>query len=313
MSISFSPSQKSITECLNPEELKDQISDVLKQKKKILILGKEVVNKLDNKIKKEKLILQLRKDCKYYEEEEKNKIKNLKEITLSKENCEKNNIIAQDFYKNIKKYLGEFGKVIDDFEKKIEEINQEKNDIYYSSYSILEKKIDEKNLLEKKNEEINSKIQNQLAIIDDLNKRFENFKVQKENEEKVFIEQETKDVDKYNKLFKRYRELLTKYNIYEKEENENDDDEFAKSRKIYEDNLAKEDLRVKLEEAKQKNINLKKNLEEINGKIESISKDESIIINPLPIEKRLKRKYHPINTVSSMNTTADRNKESSFN
>ena len=45
MSISFSPSQKSITEYLNPEELKDQISDVLKQKKKILILGKEVVNK----------------------------------------------------------------------------------------------------------------------------------------------------------------------------------------------------------------------------------------------------------------------------
>ena len=44
------------------------------------------MNKLDNKIKKEKLILQLRKDCKYYEEEEKNKIKNLKEITLSKEN-----------------------------------------------------------------------------------------------------------------------------------------------------------------------------------------------------------------------------------
>ena len=90
MSISFSPSQKSITECLNPEELKDQISDVLKQKKKILILGKEVVNKLDNKIKKEKLILQLRKDCKYFEEEEKNKIKNLKEITLSKEKIKSN-------------------------------------------------------------------------------------------------------------------------------------------------------------------------------------------------------------------------------
>ena len=301
MSISFSPSQKSITECLNPEELKDQISDVLKQKKKILILGKEVVNKLDNKIKKEKLILQLRKDCKYYEEEEKNKIKNLKEITLSKENCEKNNIIAQDFYKNIKKHLGEFGKVIDDFEKKIEEINQEKNDIYYSSYSILEKKIDEKNLLEKKNEEINSKIQNQLAIIDDLNKRFENFKVQKENEEKVFIEQETKDVDKYNKLFKRYRELLTKYNIYEKEENENDDDEFAKSRKIYEDNLAKEDLRVKLEEAKQKNINLKKNLEDIISKVDSISKDESILIHPLP--SNFKKNTNKVNISSTINTT----------
>ena len=77
--------------------------------------------------------------------------------------------------------------------------------------------------------------------------------------------------------------MLTKYNVYEKEESENEKDEIAKSRKEYEDNLIKEDLKMKLNEAKQKNINLKKNLEEITYKVDSLSKEESIIINPSPI------------------------------
>ncbi len=287
MSISFSPSHKNIVNTENNNnnyyEIKEQISDVLKQKKITRIKGKEVLNKLDNKIKKDKLILQLKKDCKFHKEEEKKKLRNLTEVTLSKEEYEKNKIIAEEFFHDIKNLLGEFGEKLNFYEKKITELKNERNNILTSSNSILEKKSNDKYYLDKQNNEINSKIKKQITILDDLNKRVENIEKQKEDEEKVLIGKENKDMDKYNKLFKKYREMLTKYNVYEKEETENEKDEIAKSRKEYEENLIKEDLKMKLNEAKQKNINLKKNLEEITNKVEAVSKEESIIINPKPI------------------------------
>ena len=302
--ISFSQEQKTLTENINNEEIKEQISDALKQKKKARIIGKEVVNKLDNQIKKDKLIFQLRKDCKFNEVEKKTKINNLNYVNLTRENCEKNKLDAGEFFKDIKKYLGEFGKKLDNFEQKINELKDERKNILSSSYSILEKKSNDKFELEKKKEEINSKIKKKIAIIDDINKRYNTIKKQLEDEQKILMVEENKEIDKYNKLFKRYRELLTKYNIYEKEEKD-DNDEISKSRKTYEDNLVKEDLRMKLTEAKQKNLNLKKNLEEINNKIESISRDESIIINhPVSSFKRkLNKNYPPINSGSTVNTT----------
>jgi len=287
MSISFSPSHKNIVNTENNNnnyyEIKEQISDVLKQKKITRIKGKEVLNKLDSKIKKDKLILQLKKDCKFHKEEEKKKLRNLTEVTLSKEEYEKNKIIAEEFFHDIKNLLGEFGEKLNFYEKKITELKNERNNILTSSNSILEKKSNDKYYLDKQNNEINSKIKKQITILDDLNKRVENIEKQKEDEEKVLIGKENKDMDKYNKLFKKYREMLTKYNVYEKEETENEKDEIAKSRKEYEENLIKEDLKMKLNEAKQKNINLKKNLEEITNKVEAVSKEESIIINPKPI------------------------------
>ena len=287
MSISFSPSHKNIVNTENNNnnyyEIKEQISDVLKQKKITRIKGKEVLNKLDNKIKKDKLILQLKKDYKFHKEEEKKKLRNLTEVTLSKEEYEKNKIIAEEFFHDIKNLLGEFGEKLNFYEKKITELKNERNNILTSSNSILEKKSNDKYYLDKQNNEINSKIKKQITILDDLNKRVENIEKQKEDEEKVLIGKENKDMDKYNKLFKKYREMLTKYNVYEKEETENEKDEIAKSRKEYEENLIKEDLKMKLNEAKQKNINLKKNLEEITNKVEAVSKEESIIINPKPI------------------------------
>ena len=303
--ISFSQEQKTLTENINNEEIKEQISDALKQKKKARIIGKEVVNKLDNQIKKDKLIFQLRKDCKFHEVEKKTKINNLNYVNLTRENCEKNKLDAGEFFKDIKKYLGEFGKKLDNFEQKINELKDERKNILSSSYSILEKKSNDKFELEKKKEEINSKIKKKIAIIDDINKRYNTFKKQLEDEQKILMVEENKEIDKYNKLFKRYRELLTKYNIYEQEGKDDNNDDISKSRKTYEDNLVKEDLRMKLTEAKQKNLNLKKNLEEINNKIESISRDESIIINhPVSSFKRkLNKNYPPINSGSTVNTT----------
>ena len=306
--ISFSPSQKTLTENINNEEIKEQISAALKQKKKARIIGKEVVNKLDNKIKKDKLIFQLRKDCRHHEDEKKSKINNLNFVNITRESCEKSKLDAGEFFKDVKKYLGEFGKKIDNFEQKINELNVERKNIFSSSYSILEKKANDKYELEKKKEEINSKIKKQLTIIDDINKRYDTFKKQLEDEEKVLLAEENKEIDKYNKLFKRYRELLTKYNIYEQEGKDDNNDDISKSRKTYEDNLVKEDLRMKLTEAKQKNVNLKKNLEEINSKIESVSRDESIIINQ-PVssfKRRLNKNYPPINSGSTFNTTGNR-------
>ena len=126
-------------------------------------------------------------------------------------------------------------------------------------------------------------------------------KKQKDDEENKFMQEETKEIDKYNKLFKKYRELLTKYNIYEKEEDNDNENDLALARRAYEGNLLKEDLKMRLTEAKLKNELLKKNFDEIVNKVNLISKSDnntsSIIINSF------KKNLGPQTNISTINST----------
>ena len=181
MSVSFPQKQKSINDD-NNEKLKDQISDVLKQKKKTYNIGKEIVNNIDNKITKDILILQLKKDYNIYKEEEKNKIKNLEEVKISLEECEKNKIIAEKYFLEVRKTLGEFGDKLDKFESVINQLTKERNNIVSSKSEILDEKNDIKNQLQNQHDEIYSKIKKQLILINKLNKKIEN--LEKKNQKK---------------------------------------------------------------------------------------------------------------------------------
>ena len=274
MSISFS--QEIPVEDNNKTKIniKETISELLKKKKKNRLLGKELINKLDLKIKKDSLILQLKKDYKYYEMLEKIKQLNLEDIILKREDIEENLNSARDYNSSLREEMHEFVKGLDLYEDKIKELQNERENIYSSTYSALKKKTEEKLELEKKLSDVSKQINQQKELIKNMDIRYQSLKKQKDKEEDKLMKQEAIDIDKYNKLFKKYREMLTKYNLYEKEEDNNHNNDLAISRKIYEENLLNEELKMKLTEAKLKNESLQKNIDDISTKVSLIYKDE---------------------------------------
>ena len=274
MSISFS--QKIPVEENNKTKIniKETISELLKKKKKNRLLGKELINKLDLKIKKDSLILQLKKDYKYYEMLEKIKQLNLEDIILKREDIEENLNSARDYNSSLREEMHEFVKGLDLYEDKIKELQNERENIYSSTYSTLKKKTEEKLELEKRLSDVSKQINQQKELIKNMDIRYQSLKKQKDKEEDKLMKQEAIDIDKYNKLFKKYREMLTKYNLYEKEEDNNHNNDLAISRKIYEENLLNEELKMKLTEAKLKNESLQKNIDDISTKVSLIYKDE---------------------------------------
>ena len=275
MSISFS--QEIPVEDNNKTKIniKETISELLKKKKKNRLLGKELINKLDLKIKKDSLILQLKKDYKYYEMLEKIKQLNLEDIILKREDIEENLNSARDYNSSLREEMHEFVKGLDLYEDKIKELQNERENIYSSTYSTLKKKTEEKLELEKRLSDVSKQINQQKELIKNMDIRYQSLKKQKDKEEDKLMKQEAIDIDKYNKLFKKYREMLTKYNLYEKEEDNNHNNDLAISRKIYEENLLNEELKMKLTEAKLKNESLQKNIDDISTKVSLIYKDEN--------------------------------------
>ena len=302
MSISFSQ-EFPTDENDNKSEInfKEQISNALKHKKNARLLGKELINKVDSKIKKSSLILQLRRDCKYFELQKRIKEYNLTEISSKREDYENNIQEVYQFHNQLREEMKDFVSGIDLYDKKVNELENERENILSSSYSIIEKKANEKIQLQNKLNDISSKLNQQLEILKSNEIRFDSLKKQKDDEENKFMQEETKEVDKYNKLFKKYRDLLTKYNIYEKEEDNDNENDLALTRRAYEGNLMKEDLKIKLTEAKLKNELLKKNFDDIVSKVNLVSKSDnntsSIIINSF------KKNLGPQTNISTINST----------
>ena len=288
MSISFSQEFPIEENNEKPKiNFKEQISNALKHKKNARLLGKELINKVDSKIKKSNLILQLRRDFKYFELQKRMKGYNLTEISSKREEYENNIQSVYQFHNKIREEMKDFVSGIDLYDNKVNELENERENILSSSYSIIDKKANEKIQLQKKLNEISHQLNQQIEILKSNEIRFDSLKKQKDDEENKFMQEETRDVDKYNILFKKYRELLTKYNIYEKEEDNDNENDLALTRRAYEGNLMKEDLKIKLTEAKLKNELLKKNFDDIVSKVNLASKSEnntsSITINSTTI------------------------------
>ena len=256
--------------------IKNEISELLKQKKKNHLIGKENVNQLDTKIRKERLILQLLRDCRYYEKDEKEKEDNLAEITTKREKFKDNLNSTIKYHNEIKEQLCDYLEEIEMYENKLNELNKERENIVSSSFSLMQKKSEEKINYQKEISETTFKIEEQDKLIKDLNERIENLENQKENEKKKLMQREIQDIERYNKLYKRYSDLLNKFNMYENEEDNKFNNEIAITKKAYEDYLYKEDLKIKLTEEKIKNEFLQKNIDDISNKVNLISNNENM-------------------------------------
>ena len=280
--------------------IKNEISELLKQKKKNHLIGKENVNQLDTKIRKERLILQLLRDCRYYEKDEKEKEDNLAEITTKREKFKDNLNSTIKYHNEIKEQLCDYLEEIEMYENKLNELNKERENIVSSSFSLMQKKAEEKLNYQKEISETTFKIEEQDKLIKDLNERIENLENQKENEKKKLMQREIQDIERYNKLYKRYSDLLNKYNMYENEEDNKFNHEMALTKKAYEDYLYKEDLKIKLTEEKIKNEFLQKNIDDISNKVNLISNNENL--NNL-IKMNGFKKYEPKTNVSTIYST----------
>lgn len=255
--------------------IKDEISNILKQKKKNHLIGKEVVNKLDSKIKKERLLLQLIQEYNFHKKDQKDKEENLIDVTTKREHFQNNLKATIHFHNQIKEQVGEFLEEIEICENKIKELNNERDNITSTSFSLMQKKSEEKKNLQKQITEIEGKINQQIDLINNLNKKYEDLVKQKENEEKNLMSQDKLNIERYNSLYKRYKDMLNKYNIYEQEEDNKLSNDLEITKKAYEDNLLKEDLKIKLTEEKIKNEFLQKNMDYISNKVNLVTKDEN--------------------------------------
>ena len=256
--------------------IKDEISNILKQKKKNHLIGKEVVNKLDSKIKKERLLLQLIQEYNFHKKDQKDKEENLIDVTTKREHFQNNLKATIHFHNQIKEQVGEFLEEIEICENKIKELNNERDNITSTSFSLMQKKSEEKKNLQKQITEIEGKINQQIDLINNLNKKYEDLVKQKENEEKNLMSQDKLNIERYNSLYKRYKDMLNKYNIYEQEEDNKLSNDLEITKKAYEDNLLKEDLKIKLTEEKIKNEFLQKNIDDISNKVNLISNNENM-------------------------------------
>ena len=272
----FSNENSAIQENEENLNIKNEICDLLKQKKKNHLIGKENVNQLDTKIRKERLILQLLRDCRYYEKDEKEKEDNLIEVTTKRERFKDNLKSTIKYHNELKEQLCDYLEEIQSYENKLNELNKERENIVSSSFSLMQKKAEEKLNYQKEISETTFKIEQQDVLIKNLNERIDNLENQKENEKKKLMQREIQDIERYNKLYKRYSDLLNKFNMYENEEDNKFNNEIAITKKAYEDYLYKEDLKIKLTEEKIKNEFLQKNIDDISNKVNLISNNENI-------------------------------------
>ena len=266
----------SITENEENINIKNEISELLKQKKKNRLIGKDNVNQLDTKIRKERLILQLIRDCRYYEKDEKEKEDNLIEVSTKRERFKDNLNSTVKYHNELKEQLYDYLEEIESHENKLNELNKERENIVSSSFSLMQKKAEEKLNYQKEISETMCKIEQQDELIKSLNERIRNLENQKENEKKKLMQKELQDIERYNKLYKRYSDLLNKYNMIENEEDNKFNTEMAITKKAYEDYLYKEDLKIKLTEEKIKNEYLQKNIDDISNKVNLISHNENL-------------------------------------
>ena len=252
-------------------DLQTQISSILKLKKENHLLGKSNIDKVESKARKEHLIIDLRRDCEYYEKEKSKREQNYETLSALRQQCELNKQEVTKYCDVLRAQLKDFVDKVDYYEGKITKFKEQRINIIKTSEAIINQKKEERAKLEEQLLTIDTKIEKQLSQINALNAKCEELLKQKEEEKKHLLEEETKAVDNYNTLFKKYRDMLTKYNVYEQEEGDKEMNDISSMRKAYEASLIKEDLNIKLTEAKLKNEVLKKELNSLTVKVNSFT------------------------------------------
>jgi hypothetical protein len=248
--------------------------------------------KLKDKITKETLILELRQELKYHIKFEAVYKNLLKKITHLKEMVKENKDNIQKNTDTLKETFLDRFNIIDNYEKTILMLNEEKIDIHKSNKEIINMRQINKEKLNKEFNDIQIRNSQQREKIDSLQKKINELEYQKAHLNEELNEKMAQDKINYEKHLKLYKTLCQKYEIFLDEYNSylKTGDEITKIEvKLFDDtniknSLIEEDLEVKLSDKLLKKTFLLGNIKDLKLQIKLV--EEKLQEEKLKEEKR---------------------------
>lgn len=209
------------------QAIKKLLTTLIKNKTNSLFCQKKLVKKVTELIRKESLILQIKKDLEYQ--------KRLNDLYLlyldtikNREDAFKNNIQdAKGMCTGYSNEYNEFLEKINKFEKEISEKKSEKERIISNCQAILQSKMSEKTSLKKSLNELEEKIEKQNKHKDNLLIQIQDLKTCKEKERIEFNKREKLFNDKYDSKLKKYKTLKLYWRDYQTKNNKYLNDQTA--------------------------------------------------------------------------------------
>jgi chromosome segregation ATPase len=198
-------------------------------------LPKGLSNKLEHKIVKEALILGLREELIHNKKMKKTLTKYLEDVNRLKEKVKKNKEDVEENCEKLKQEFYDRFQIIDNYEKQINLLNEEKKEIIRTNNEIISMKNKITFSLKKQLDKIQKEIDEQRGVIEDLKKKILVLEDKKANLDKEFEKIIEKEEIKYKELKVQYSALYKKYEYYEIEYNK-----FEK----YPEELIKEDINL---------------------------------------------------------------------
>jgi hypothetical protein len=282
-------------------------------------LPKSLSKKLQKKIIKESLILGLREELNHNQKMKKIFTKYLTEVNKLKEKVKKNKDEVQQCCENLKKEFYDRFQIIDNFEKQINLLNEEKKEIIKTNTEILAMKAKQTTELKKQLNKVQNETNEQMKVINELDKKIEALETKKaglDNEFAQIVKQQDDDCKKFQEellvLIKKadyYQKEYDSYNKYPEEIAKDDINlfDYTKARDL----LTEENLKIDLAEknfVKDKLLNnlnaLHKQIDEFEEKQKEMKKKErlfgkSLNLNTINQKSKVKKTQ---NNTTIMNT-----------
>ena len=276
-------------------------------------LPKSLSNKLSTKIIKESLILALREEFQYNEKIKSTFEKYLNEITLLKSQVKKN---KEEVEFNCEKLKAEFHEkfiVVNNYEKRIELLNEEKKEIIRTNEEIIRFKNEQRNLLQKQFDKVQEDTNKQLDEINQLKIKINELTDIKLNLNSELEKEQAIQEQKYQELLKLYAELSKKCEYYQIEYDKFDmlpQELTKKNINLFDDTLSneiltEENLKIKLFEQKYIRDELITNKQNLKDKLIELEETQKEL-------KRREEKFGKNLFIDSKNIKSRQGKKNNF-
>ena len=307
-----------------PKNIKSKLKNI-----RFCELPKTLSNKLGHKIIKEALILGLREEYNYNEKRKKTLLKYLKDVNILKEKVKKNKEDVEENCEKLKQEFYDKFKIIENYEKQINLLNEEKKEIIKTNNEIISMKNKITESLKKQFNKLQKEVESQRLVIDELKGKILVLEEKKGNLDKEFEEILIEEEKKYKKLLEEFSLLSKKYEYYENEYNKFDKYPEEKLKELLnlfdntkaKDLLTEENLKVELAEKNFVRDELINNVKNLNTqiflfeeKLKEIKEKEKLYGKPLSsIDKKNRKNNKNKKTEMNINIKINSNFSTKFN
>ena len=307
-----------------PKNIKSKLTNI-----RFYELPKTLSNKLGHKIIKEALILGLREEYNYNEKRKKTLLKYLKDVNILKEKVKKNKEDVEENCEKLKQEFYDKFKIIENYEKQINLLNEEKKEIIKTNNEIISMKNKITESLKKQFNKLQKEVEAQRLVIDELKGKILVLEEKKGNLDKEFEEILIEEEKKYKKLLEEFSLLSKKYEYYENEYNKFDKYPEEKIKELLnlfdntkaKDLLTEENLKVELAEKNFVRDELINNVKNLNTqiflfeeKLKEIKEKEKLYGKPLSsIDKKNRKNNKNKKTEMNINIKINSNFNTKFN